>query len=65
MKIIKQGKKPDTSIKFTCRFCGCVFIAEKGEYSIVPMGYNDVGYECNCPNCGADCFNAGGDDHVE
>lgn len=65
MKIIKQGKKPDRSRKFTCRFCRCVFIAEKSEYSVVPMGYNTTGYECNCPNCGIDCFNEEVDNDVE
>lgn len=62
MKIIKQGIKPDESRKFTCRFCGCIFIAEKNEYSVVPMGYCVIGYKCDCPNCGASCYHSEGDD---
>ena len=47
MKVIVQGKKPDLSKDFVCSYCGCVFVAEKGEYSTVQTGYNETGYECN------------------
>lgn len=53
MHIIKEGKKPDYSKRFTCDLCGCVFIAEKSEYAIVQIDYNESGYECECPTCGA------------
>ena len=56
MKIIKQGKKPNKEIKFSCTLCGCEFIAEYGEYSILDDGHNDIEYECDCPNCDSKCY---------
>lgn len=65
MKIIVQGKKPDLSKDFVCSYCGCVFVAEKGEYSTVQTGYNETGYECNCPCCGTSCYRIERDDYYE
>ena len=51
MKIIQQGN-PDYQKqirRFTCK-CGCVFEAEKGEYSTGSQ-YNETYYYCECPTC--------------
>ena len=52
MNIIKKGdvnrlRKTKT---FTCRECGCVFEANKGEYKS-GMQYNEEYYYCQCPTC--------------
>ena len=61
MKILKKGNltKIKQSFQFTCKKCGCVFIADKGEYQhfLQPQG---EWVECRCPYCNnsvqADCF---------
>lgn len=57
MNIIKDGnrelaeKKKKQTKRFKCTMCGCVFEADKGEYT-------NSGYECDdyyyaiCPCCG-------------
>lgn len=65
MKIIVQGKEPDLSKKFECSYCGCVFVAEKGEYSLVQTDYNSSDYECDCPCCGTNCYNIERDGYYE
>lgn len=52
MKIVKEGnpnwnKKPK---EFTCRYCGCVFVADSNEY-VVDTWRNTKTYTCNCPCC--------------
>ena len=32
IKIIKPGKKPETTKRFKCQYCGCVFEADRGDY---------------------------------
>lgn len=57
MKIIKQGKKPNKEVKFTCNECGCEFIAEEGEFDISHIGHDYIEYACaSCPNCGTHCY---------
>lgn len=58
MKIIKQGKSKEeverivkATKRFECERCGCVFEADKVEYSIRQCGYNETEYYCKCPNC--------------
>ncbi len=53
MKILKKPKLVPT--EFTCCACGCVYIAEYGEYTIKSDGfmriYNGTVKECKCPMC--------------
>ena len=58
MKIIKQGLPKEeveriakATKQFTCERCGCIFEADKDEYSIRQCGYNETEYYCICPNC--------------
>lgn len=37
--------------RFICRECGCVFEADKTEYT-ADSQYNDIYYKCTCPTCG-------------
>ena len=50
MRIIKHG----TGKKFHCE-CGCIFIAEKGDYKEILSHPNEYLYKCNCPDCGQEC----------
>lgn len=54
MKIIQHGKPklsfPRTK-RFRCCSCGCVFEAEKEEYTSGSQ-YNEIYYQCKCPECG-------------
>lgn len=53
IKIIKPGKKPDTTERFECSYCGCVFEADEDDYE--EEFYSLDGYSCNtadCPTCG-------------
>lgn len=54
MNIIKPGNLDflKGTKKFECRNCGCVFEADKNEYSCGSQ-YNDVFYICDCPCCGS------------
>lgn len=49
MRILKHGDlKPR---KFVCRFCGCEFVAEIGEYKITNPAENYFWYSVYCPEC--------------
>lgn len=70
MKIIKEGKSQpsdDTPVRFTCKTCGCEFLAEKGEYDTY-VNFKDLRTTCSsyCPNCKSwvetDRINTEGDD---
>lgn len=57
MKIIKQGKTEEElkailkeTRRFECGKCGCIFEADKGEYTHTTQ-YNETHYYCKCPNC--------------
>lgn len=50
MKIIKSGIKPGK--QFTCHYCGCVFLAEQGEYKFQENSQRRCYYEADCPECG-------------
>lgn len=63
MKIIKHGKKPepvDTTKRFRCLVCGCVFEADAGEYITFPddgsLYWRGIKLKtdcaCDCPECG-------------
>lgn len=52
-KIIKPGKKPDTTVTFECRNCGCVFTATDEDYETL---FYSISTErsiisTNCPCC--------------
>ena len=46
IKIIKPGKKPETTKRFECPHCGCVFEADRDDYGLVGDAYR------TCPTCG-------------
>lgn len=52
MEIIKQGdtQKLKRIKRFICSNCGCIFDADKNEYSIGTQ-YNETYYFCKCPFC--------------
>ena len=58
MEIIKQGNINFEPKKFICDYCGCVFIAEKHEYSYISdfsisgIFSNRLTLICKCPCCG-------------
>ena len=53
MKILKHGDK--ALRKFTCKFCGCVFVADRNEYITTDSNY----FHATCPDCKAGlCMNA-------
>ena len=57
IKIIKPGKKPDTTKRFTCSYCGCVFEADEDDYEVVFESFD--GYSCttaDCPTCGRKAY---------
>lgn len=47
MKILKHGDMMKR--RFTCKFCGCVFVADRSEYSTAASGNN---FFVRCPECG-------------
>lgn len=52
MKIIKKGKTPKTTKRFTCHNCGCVFECEVNEYNVT-FDQKDGNYiDAVCPTCG-------------
>lgn len=55
MKIIKEGNTVKLTKVFKCKKCGCIFKADKSEYSATPQMGVMMGlpcYECKCPTCG-------------
>lgn len=51
MKIIKKGKIPDTTKRFTCSNCGCIFVCNKNEY-VRHFDQREGDYcEAKCPTC--------------
>ena len=52
-KIIKPGKKPETTKRFTCSHCGCVFEADEDDYELEFDSLNGCYcYVADCPTCG-------------
>ena len=56
IKIIKPGKKPDTTRRFECADCGCVFEGERGDYQTVHNCDNTLAIAMKCPTCGTVCW---------
>lgn len=54
MRILKQGKLNNDPLVFTCKYCGCVFEADNGEY-LQPCAWEqdarNVKAKCQCPTC--------------
>lgn len=55
-KIIKPGKKPDTTRRFECTDCGCVFEGEREDYQAVHNCGNTLVVAMKCPTCGKVCW---------
>ena len=56
MIIIKEGNRPAIIKRFTCKNCGCIWEAEKGEYNVTSQ-YGIIhdglkAFNMNCPCCG-------------
>lgn len=51
IKIIKPGKKPDTTLTFTCENCGCVFTATDEDYEEEFTTRNLYMMSAYCPCC--------------
>lgn len=53
MKIIRHGdpKRTKPDIEFECRCCGCIFIAEYGEYQKFNSQKDGSWMEAICPEC--------------
>jgi len=53
MTIIVEGdlNRLNKVKRFSCRECGCVFDADKTEYTAESQ-YNETYYKCTCPTCG-------------
>ena len=49
MIIIKEGIKPDTTKRFECKYCRCIFEADKSECEDYDREGN---YYMKCPCCG-------------
>lgn len=52
IKIIKRGKKPDTTERFECSYCGCVFDADNDSYGLVCDACESQWAYITCPTCG-------------
>jgi rubredoxin len=53
MKIVKKGEIPNKTKRFTCKLCGTVFEAERGEYHAAnQIGWMEgIEYVSTCPVC--------------
>ena len=59
MKIIKYVKINKETKQFTCKKCGCVFEADKGEYRFadqVEALHDGIEAVCVCPHCAATVY---------
>lgn len=57
MEILKKGelKNLKKTMKFICNECGCIFLADKGEYRYATVQWEED-YSCNCPTCNHTVF---------
>ena len=51
IKILVEGKKPDTTLTFTCKNCGCVFTATDEDYEEEFTIRNLSMMSAYCPCC--------------
>ena len=54
MKILKEGDpgRLENSRRFECPACGCVFVANEGEYRWGKDPRNEEAMICECSTCG-------------
>lgn len=52
IKIIKPGNKPETTERFECPRCGCVFEADRDDYGLVGDAYGNQWAYMTCPTRG-------------
>ena len=52
IKIIKPGMRPETTKRFECPHCGCVFEADRDDYGLVGDTYRKQWAYMTCPTCG-------------
>ena len=50
-KVIKPGKIKETTRRFKCPYCGCVFDADGDDYILTQDTHNDFTLESDCPTC--------------
>ena len=50
-RVIKSGKMKPTTITFKCSWCGCVFEADREDYT-EHFDRNEHYYNSTCPTCG-------------
>ena len=58
IKVIKQGRLPQSSVRFICPRCGCVFNADGEDLSVSldESGYSVEPIVCaTCPTCKRRC----------
>ena len=57
MKIIKEGNlnKLMKVKRFVCKYCDCIFTANKDEYT-TDSQYNEQYYYCKCPCCSNNAY---------
>lgn len=64
MQIIQQGnmEKLKQTKRFTCGACGCIFEADKDEYTVAEYWaamYDNISASCKCPCCGNTAYARG------
>lgn len=52
IKIIKPGMRPETTERFECPRCGCVFMTDRGDYELAYSLLNGYYLKIDCPCCG-------------
>lgn len=52
IKIIKPGMKPETTKRFECPHCGCVFEADRDDCEVAYSLLNGYYFKIDCPTCG-------------
>lgn len=56
MKILKEGKLPEGTVRFECKVCSCVFLAGPTEWSSKANTYHEFYQVATCPCCGNEVF---------
>lgn len=59
INIIKPGKKPDTTRRFECTNCGCVFEGGTRDYQAIHGCNNTFIIAMRCSTCGTVCYTDG------
>lgn len=56
MKIVRHGRSANRDRRFYCQSCGCIFDAERDEYSYEIDCRNETIYSSICPECGTTSY---------